>query len=265
MKNILGVIGYIFIKIAVSFYSVFDGIIHIKDNLTARLVQIFSNLTTCVFTIISIVILVMFYIKNGISTQFNMSMNEYYYNNIFTIIFFITVILSAIFIFIKHFTESDIKVIILSIICLIIFAVPTIFATYMILVQEGIIPVNEAFANFITFNDHENGIKYFCIYSAISVVTLLISLAITRQWEGIANIIFGCAMVIIILPIFLIIASNIIAIIITVIAGLFIALMCGISISEGFEALGKQMEEDERERKKEKTIKKFIGDKGRYY
>lgn len=258
MKLVCKFIQYIFIKIIMSFYNVFNGIIHIKDDLTEKLAQIFSNLTTCVFTIISIALVVRFYIKNGISTQFNMSMNESYYNDLMTAIFFITVVLGVIFIFVKHFANGEKKEIIASIVSLVICLIPAICAIYMLLVQEGIIHGSETTANLITFNDRQNGIKYFCIYSAISVVTLLISLAITKQWENIIDIIFGCIMYIIILPILLMIASNIIAIIAAIVSGVILSFVFGVSIFEFFEVAEEQMNEYESEKRKNKMAKKFI-------
>lgn len=259
MKVVCKLIQYIFIKIIVSFYNIFNGIIHVKDDLTEKLAQIFSNLTTCVFTIISIVLVVKFYIKNGISTQFNMSLNESYYNDIMTAIFFITVALGVIFIFIKHFATSDEKInIIISIISLIIFLIPATCVTYIVLMKEEIITGSESIVRLMIFNDIQNGMKYFYIYLAISVVALLISLAITKQWENIIDIIFGCIMYIIILPILLMIASNIIAVIVAIVSGVILSLVFGVSIFEFFEVAEEQMNEYESEKRKNKMAKKFI-------
>jgi len=239
MKRIIKyIINKFFVKLIGAFMKVFYAIKDIKANPIDRLTQIASNLTTCLSVIMSIVILIMYYIKYGISFKFSNEISSYYYNNIFTAMFFITVIISIIFIFVNHFKNSDEKHTIPVIIFTIIFLIASSLYTYIALGATNVISVNETFGTLITFgNPHEGFMLAATIYLVISLVSLFIDFAFMKQWGYVINILFGCLMFIVILPILVYFISNLAAVLSAIVIGLIISFITGFTFSTVFDQI----------------------------
>lgn len=246
----------IFKKFINCFKDIIIEIKEIKNDVFNSLAFIFSNLIPCVFAISNVVLLIKYYLNNGIIVdKFQDEISRNYFNDVSDSIFFLIILLAIIFIFIKYFKKGTNKKIIITIL-LIISIIAGSLCSYIVLGMENKIAINEAFATFITFGNPHNGLTLFYIYLGISLVPLIIALLLMKEWSFIRNILFSCAMYIMVLPILVLLLANIVLMFKYIIIGIIIGCFFDFGILNFIEGVGDSSEKARRKKELINLIEK---------